>query len=125
MTNQKTKRSTTTAILLTASILIASQTMMGSSNTAYAAVGGPVVLMGVDAEDFGHGPQATYDTLGVNIHAQVTNGATGLLVFGCTPAGNDNVTYFWGNVSQAMGEPLTCVETPANIATQSIPAGST
>jgi hypothetical protein len=125
---QKIRRSTTTAVLLTASILLASQTLIGSSsNNASAISGGTVVLMGIDAEDGSpfdfHGPIGTYTTLGGNIHSTVSNGATGLLVFGCDGGLNDS-TFFWTQIATAISEPLTCVNTPAAIAALPIPSGA-
>ncbi len=47
--------------------------------------GGPVVLMGIDAEDGGpggHGPLAVYVNVVSSISADVTNGGSGILVIG-------------------------------------------
>lgn len=69
--------------------------------------------MGIDAEDGspfdGHGPQATYDAVGVAIQTSITK-AGGLVVFGCTPAGSDDVTFFWTSIATATGLALTCIE---------------
>ena len=72
-------------------------------------VGGPVVLMGIDAEDggpFGHGPPVTYTNIVNNVHSQATKPASsGLLVIGCGKSAFDNVTTFWNAVFPAH----TCV----------------
>jgi hypothetical protein len=65
--------------------------------------GGPVVLMGIDAEDGGpggHGPPATYTNIVNNINAQVTKTGTTqtLLVIGCNKSLGDNVSTFWNTV---------------------------
>lgn len=65
--------------------------------------GGPVVLMGIDAEDGGpnaHGPTATYSKLVSNILAQTTK-PTGVevLVIGCKPG--TNTKQFWDAVFPA------------------------
>jgi len=113
-----------TTCILFSSLLLGSQTLSMSLQNAYAVSGGPVVLMGIDAEDGSpgnaHGPQATYNTVGGSILASVTNGGSGILVFGCTPAGGDHVTFFWNAVAVANGQTLTCVEGAANIAAQSL-----
>ena len=67
--------------------------------------GGPVVLMGIDAEDGGpggHGPLAVYANVVSSILADVTNGGSGILVIGggkdTTPP-VDDVTGFWDQVA--------------------------
>ena len=87
-----------------------------------AATGGPIILMGIDAEDGGvggHGPITTYVDVTNSILAGATNGGTGLLVFGCTTSGTDHVSLFWQAVATGTGAPLTCSE-GAGIATQSL-----
>ncbi len=112
-----------TAILLTASILLASQTLMGtSSNTAYAGAGGSVALVGIDAAESGHPPVSNYFTLATTMTS--TAPGTGILVFGCTPAGSDGITNFWVAIAADLSETLTCVETAASISAVAIPTGA-
>ena len=68
--------------------------------------GGPIALMGIDAEDGGpggHGPPATYTNIVNNINAQVTKTGTTqtLLVIGCNKSATDDVTRFWNLVFPA------------------------
>jgi hypothetical protein len=113
-----------TAVLLTASILIASQTLMGAStNTAYAGAGGSVALIGIDAADGGHPATSNYFVLAADM-TSAAPGTLGILVFGCTTAGGDQVTLFWAEIATALSETLTCVETAASIAAVPIPNGA-
>ncbi len=69
---------------------------------ASAATGGPVVLMGIDAEDGGpgaHGPSATYAAVINSIYSDVTNGGTNILVIGCGKLATDHATTFWNAVA--------------------------
>lgn len=68
------------------------------------AMGGPVVLMGIDAEDGGvggHGPISVYEDVVTSILAEVTNGGSGILVIGGgkdTSPPVDDVTEFWNQI---------------------------
>lgn len=58
---------------------------------------GPVLLMGIDAEDGGpggHGPIGVYDDVVNSVLSNATNGGSGILVIG-GGKGLDNVTSFW------------------------------
>ena len=88
------------------------------------ASGGPVVIMGIDAEDGGpggHGPIASYISVANSILANVTNGGTGMLVIGGGKSPSDDVTTFWDAVGTGStnGAVPTYVNGAANIATQS------
>ena len=72
------------------------------------AAGGPIILAGVDAEDGGiggHGPIENYATMTQSILGGVTNGGSGILVFG-GGSGTD-VESFWKAISQRTGAPVT------------------
>lgn len=63
-----------------------------------APAGGPLVLMGIDAEDGGpngHGPITTYRTVVASILHSTTNGGSDILVLGGGKSQTDNVTQFW------------------------------
>ena len=115
----------TLAIGLALSIALAAALVLfagGSGGTAGAqAVGGPVVLMGIDAEDGGvggHGPISVYDDVVSSILAEVGNGGSGILVIG-GGKDDDDVTAFWDQISTDTGEAVTYVNGDANITAQS------
>lgn len=85
---------------------------------AVANAGGPVVLMGIDAEDGGvggHGPISVYQSVATSILSQVTKpGATGILVIG---GDNIQVQPWWQTLGAGVGQTVTFVSGPA-IATQ-------
>jgi hypothetical protein len=90
--------------------------------TAQDLVGGPIVIMGIDAEDGGiggHGPISNYVDVMNSIIANASNGGTGLLVIGGGKSATDDVTEFWDAVASGAGIPVTYVNGAANIATQS------
>ena len=91
--------------------------------TTTALAQGPVILMGIDAEDGGpgsHGPTAAYvDVLSSGIVPNVTNGGAGILVIGGGKSPTDNVTRFWNEVAGDSGLTVTYVNGPANITAQS------
>lgn len=86
---------------------------------------GPMVLMGIDAEDFnismgGHGGTAPYESIILNgLLPDVTNGGVGVLVIGGGKDPNDDVTRFWTEVVGNVGIPLTFVNGATNIQKQS------
>ncbi|KYZ78187.1 hypothetical protein AXX12_01185 [Anaerosporomusa subterranea] len=87
-------------------------------------MGGPLILMGIDAEDGGpggHGPITVYENIVNSILSDVTKAGSGILVIGggkdTTPP-VDNVTDFWDTISTAIGVPVTYVNGAAAIATQ-------
>ena len=78
-------------------------------DAAQVAVGGPVIIMGIDAEDGGvgsHGPIGVYEGVTTNVLANVKNGGAGILVLGGGKAADD-VTEFWDAVSSGTGIPVT------------------
>ena len=89
-------------------------------STAYA---GPVLTMGIDAEDGGpggHGASTVYSgTLSNGVLAKTTNGGNGILVIGGGKSATDDVTQFWNQIGTETGEAITYVNGPANISAQS------
>lgn len=87
--------------------------------------GGPVVLMGIDAEDGGpggHGPISVYVDVVNNILSQVSNGGSGILVIGGGKGvcfSPDDVTAFWDAVASGTGQSVTYVNGDSNIQAQS------
>ena len=77
---------------------------LGSSpQQAQAVTGGPVVLMGIDAEDGGpggHGPISVWVNIVNTIYSQATGGAN-ILVIGGGKTPTDDVTRFWNAVDAA------------------------
>lgn len=89
---------------------------------------GPLVLMGIDAEDGGpggHGPISVYVSVisngsGTGVLNNVTNGGSGILVIGGGKAPADNVTTFWNAIDAAIPTTtVTYVNGAANITAQS------
>ncbi|WP_144478041.1 Ig-like domain-containing protein [Cytobacillus oceanisediminis] len=79
--------------------------------------GGPIILMGIDAEDGGpggHGPISVYQNIINSIRAKVTNGGSGILVFG---ANSQYVTDFWNAIGSGTGQKVQFVD-EASIDTQ-------
>ncbi len=111
-------------ISLLCALVIAASCWFMLSTTPRAAGGGPVVLMGIDAEDGGvggHGPIATYASVVDSVYDQATNSGTGILVIGggkdlVTP---DNVTSFWNAIAGLNGVSVTFVNGAANITNRS------
>ncbi|MEH7218086.1 hypothetical protein [Bacillus toyonensis] len=82
--------------------------------------GGPLILMGIDAEDGGiggHGPISVYISVVNSILSNVTNNGSGILVIGGNKNPSDDVTQFWNAIASGVGESITYVN-GANIATQ-------
>ena len=80
---------------------------------------GPLVLMGVDAEDGGpgnHGPIASYEAVITSIFGNVSNGGVGILVIGGGKDIADDVTVWWTLIGTDLGIPVTFVNGAANIA---------
>jgi len=77
---------------------------------AIASAGGPVVLMGIDAEDGGigaHGPINIYQGVATNILNQVTKpGASGILVIG---GGSFQIQPWWQALGAGIGQTVTFV----------------
>lgn len=87
------------------------------SATAWAQ--GPVVLMGIDAEDQGpnvHGPIGVYEAVVSDIMSQSGSPGTGILVVGGGKNPADHVTTFWNQIGTDLGEPMTFVNGSGGIA---------
>src|SRR4051794_26423633 len=85
---------------------------------AAASTGGPVILMGIDAEDGGpggHGPIGVYQDLITHVLSNVANGGSGILVIGGGKTTSDNVTRFWAAISSGTGAAVTFVNSATNI----------
>ncbi len=92
------------------------------SSTAHAQSGGPLVLMGIDAEDGGpggHGPISVYVSVTNSVYTAASNGGTGILVIGGGKSPTDNVTTFWNAVATGTGRTVTYVNGATNITNQS------
>jgi len=93
-----------------------------TSPTANAATGGPIVLMGIDAEDGGpggHGPITVYESVLNDILSNASNGGTGILVIGAGKAAGDSPTTFWNQIDTDTPEAVTLVNGAAAITAQS------
>lgn len=97
-----------------------------TARSSRAAVGGPVAVLGIDAEDQsggGHGPISTYISLTNSMLSKVLNGGTGILVIGGGKDPLDDVTDFWNQIGAAIpSQPITFANdasTPGTIAGQS------
>lgn len=69
---------------------------------------GPVVLLGIDAEDFGHPAPSNYFTVMGSTYSTASNLGTGTLVIGGGKSGTDRVTLFWNALAGVIG-PITYV----------------
>ena len=81
--------------------------------------GGPVALLGIDAEDeycseSRHGPADSYAEVLRSLASKTQNGGAGVLVIGggkekrfASDTENDTVTRFWRAVAEKAGEPVT------------------
>lgn len=92
---------------------------LGASSAAasHTSSGGPVVLMGIDAEDGGlgaHGPISAYQTLVTDILTNVTNGNSGITVIGGKPG--THTEEFWNAIGSGTGETVTYVNGGTDIA---------
>jgi hypothetical protein len=73
---------------------------------------GPLVLMGIDAEDGGvggHGPISVYVNVVNSVYNSATNGGTGILVIGGGKTSTDDVTRFWNAIASGTGRSVTYV----------------
>jgi hypothetical protein len=102
--------------------------VLTAKGSAGQVIGGPVAVLGIDAEDSsggGHGPIATYVSLTNSILGNVMNGGNGILVIGGGkfPGDPDDVTAFWNAIGAAIpSQPITYVNNetvPGSIAGQS------
>lgn len=83
---------------------------------------GPLVLMGIDAEDGGpggHGPIAVWENIVGSIINSTTKAGSGVLVIGGGKNITDGVTRYWDTISFDTSIPVTYVNGAAAIATQS------
>lgn len=98
------RRSSVIALMLLVS-------MFGPLTNANAALpGGPIVLMGIDAEDGGvggHGPLSAYTGVAADVLVNVGNGGSGILVMGGGKSPGDNVTTWWAALGSSIGQPVT------------------
>lgn len=98
-------------------------TFVAAPSPAGADSGGPVAVMGIDAEDGGpggHGPIETYITIVDNLFANVTNGHSTVLVLGGGKDPGDDVTTFYDAIFAATTPPHTVTYAhDADLATQS------
>jgi len=72
-------------------------------------VGGPIVLMGIDAEDGGvggHGPITIYESVVADLMASASKGS-GVLVIGGGKSSTDSVTQFWNKIGTDLGISIT------------------
>ncbi|MEX0665011.1 MAG: hypothetical protein WD598_09630 [Acidimicrobiia bacterium] len=73
-------------------------------------IGGPVTIMGIDAEDGGvdaHGPIGVYAGIINSLSALAKNNGAGILVLGGGKVLTDNVTEFWDEIATLTGIPVT------------------
>lgn len=87
-----------------------------------AAKGGPILLMGIDAEDGGpgsHGPVSVYGDVVDSVMLQSSNGGSGILVVGGGKSSGDDVTSFWNAVAADAGDNVTYVNGASAISSQS------
>lgn len=103
-------------------LLLVGGFLQGTAPPASAASGGPIVLMGIDAEDGGvdgHGPIGAYENVVTSILNEVSNGGTGILVIGGGKDEEDDVTSFWDQIESDLSVTVTYVNGAGNIASQS------
>lgn len=89
-------------------VLMIAGMMVPLPSTA-AVPGGPIILMGIDAEDGGpggHGPIATYVGVVNSLLSNATAGS-GILVLGGGKSAGDNVTAFWNAIAAGTGQSVT------------------
>ncbi len=93
-------------------VVVALALMPMWASPARAAVGGPVILMGIDAEDGGpggHGPNVNYQAVVNSMFPKISNGGSGILVIGGGKNGSDSVTRFWNAIAAGTGKSVTYV----------------
>jgi trimeric autotransporter adhesin len=93
------------AAFLCATIAAATALAVVLPGTANAAQGGPVVLLGIDAED--HGLSAEFAAVVDNTLSKVNNGGSGILVIGGGKDPSDSVTSFWNAIATEVGTSVT------------------
>ncbi|HEX5616506.1 MAG TPA: Ig-like domain-containing protein [Acidimicrobiia bacterium] len=108
--------------LLVAAVALLTGTLSLSGGAAGAASGGPIIIMGIDAEDGGvggHGPITVYQNAVSSLLGNVSNGGSGLLVIGGGKDPGDDVTTFWDALAAGIGQSVTYVNGETAIASQS------
>src|SRR5688572_29246945 len=110
------------ALLLSTALLVLNATLAADDED-----GGPLVLMGIDAEDHWrsgmngtdsgqHGPIENYVIVVQSVLAKVTNERDdGILVIGGGKSPTDDVTTFWRHIAADVGQPITFVNGAAAI----------
>jgi Ca2+-binding RTX toxin-like protein len=101
--------------------LVVGLSLTGLPSATAQGAGGPIILMGIDAEDCGpggHGPISVYEDVVSSILSNVSNGGSGILVFGGDGVA-DCVTLFWNTIAADLGIAVTYVEGADNISSQS------
>lgn len=92
-----------------------------NESAPFPAGGGPLVLMGIDAEDGGpgrHGPISVYVNIVNSLLVSGTNGGSGLLVIGGGKAPFDSVTKFWDAIAVMTAQPVVYVNGDPGIRVQ-------
>ena len=87
---------------------------------------GPVVLMGIDAEDGGpnvHGPIAVYEDVVSDLLSQSGSPGAGILVVGGGKNAADHVTTFWNQIGSDLGVGVTFVNGAGGIAALPVLSG--
>jgi hypothetical protein len=101
------------ALVLSIAFLVANPPLAADDDN-----GGPIVLMGIDAEDHWrasdngteagqHGPIENYVLVVQSVLAKVTNERDGILVIGGGKSSTDDVTTFWQHIATDVGQPIT------------------
>ncbi len=98
------------ALGLALALVLVPMAAVGPASGQAGGAGGPIVLMGIDAEDGGpggHGPTDVYASVLTNgLIAKAAKGA-GLLVIGGNKSATDDVTEFWNEVATKAGIAVT------------------
>lgn len=100
--------------VLVAGAMLAATTIMVAPASSGAGTGettgGPITIMGIDAEDGGvggHGPITVYENLVNGMFGNVANGNSAILVLGGGKDANDDVTEFWDQIGADLGRTIT------------------
>lgn len=104
-----TDRISASAIVLVLASAVVAVVELSQIESASAQLGGPLILMGIDAEDCGpggHGPITVYRDVVNQVLAAVNNGGSGILVI---DGGDINICLkpFWDEISNQTGVPVT------------------
>ncbi|HVF06626.1 MAG TPA: choice-of-anchor P family protein [Frankiaceae bacterium] len=88
--------------------IVATSYVWAPSRADALVVGGPIILMGIDAEDGGpggHGPISVYQSVTSSMLGNASKGS-GILVLGGGKSATDNVTTFWNTIAAGLGQPV-------------------